>query len=58
MVRVLKDFHASSVLQLVREFWRVVWRVESWEEESKVGDFGEGSELGWCCFLVRAKTEG
>ena len=42
----------------MREFWRVVWRVESWEEESKVGDFGEGSELGWCCFLVRAKTEG
>jgi len=58
VVRALKDFHASSVLLLMRDLWRVVWRVESWEVERQVGAFGEASEMGCCLFLVRAKIEG
>jgi len=45
-------------LLLRRDLWRVVSRVESWDGERQVGAFGEGSEMGCCLFLVRAKTEG
>lgn len=31
-VRVLKDFHASSVSLVRREWWRVVSRVVMWSE--------------------------
>jgi len=58
VVRALKDFHASSVLLLRRDLWRVLSRVESWEAERQVGTFGEDSEMGCCLFLLRPNTEG
>lgn len=58
MVRALKDFHASSVLLVRRDLWRVVWRLETWEGERQVGGFGDFSQMGWGLFLVKAKTEG
>lgn len=69
VVRVLKDFHASSVLLLDKDVWRVVSREDfcSWDR-----DFGVviGSLLwgGCCCccccscdwdgVLCKAKIEG
>lgn len=36
-VRVLKDFHASSVLWVIRDLWRVVSRVVMWSGARVLG---------------------
>ena len=57
-VRVLKDFHASSVLAVMIDWWRVVSRVAIWSAvKACVGGFWEGGEGGGGV-LLRAKTEG
>jgi hypothetical protein len=57
-VRVLKDFHASSVLVVRIDWWRVVSRVAMWSGVKACGDGFWGAGDGGGGVLFRAKMEG
>lgn len=61
LVRVLKDFHAWSVLLSLRDDWRVDSRV-AWCSEVRVSGVGprvlDGCDDGGGWSLFRAKMEG
>lgn len=60
LVRVLKDFHASSVLLCWRDVWRVDSREDwcSWVRVSGDWDWGLGLGSDWGWGLFRVKIEG
>lgn len=58
LVRALKDFHASSVLFLLREVWRVVSKVDWCSRVRVLGCFGGFVEGCGGGSFFKAKIEG
>lgn len=56
-MRDLKDFHASSVLWVNRDLWRVVSRVVTWSGDRVLGG-GVGRSECLDGGVLRAKIEG